>query len=102
MFASRRPVFSGVLRAAGPGIVVTGFGHRCRGTDHAAAGIHYGYAILWAVNLSCIIKYWLQMELGRFCLATSLTTIQALQHSPRGNSQLNSSGRIGSYVSTRH
>lgn len=74
---------AGVLRSLGPGIVVTGSvigaGELINTPQRAS---NYGYAILWAVILSCIIKYWLQMELGRFCLANNLTTIQALNTLP--------------------
>lgn len=73
----------GVLSALGPGIVVTGSvigaGELINTPQRAS---HYGFVILWAVILSCVIKYWLQMELGRYCLANNLTTIQALNTLP--------------------
>jgi manganese transport protein len=73
----------GILGAIGPGIVVTGSvigaGELINTPQRASS---YGFAILWAVALSCVIKYWLQMELGRFCIAHNLTTIQALNTLP--------------------
>jgi manganese transport protein len=72
-----------MLRSIGPGIVVTGSvigaGELINTPQRAST---FGFTILWAVVLSCIIKYWLQVELGRYCLATNLTTIQALNTLP--------------------
>jgi Mn2+/Fe2+ NRAMP family transporter len=72
-----------VLRSIGPGIVVTGSvigaGELINTPQRAST---FGFAILWAVILSCVIKYWLQVELGRYCVATNLTTIQALNTLP--------------------
>jgi Mn2+/Fe2+ NRAMP family transporter len=42
----------------------------------------YGFTILWAIVLSCVLKYWLQVELGRFCIASRLTTVEALNTLP--------------------
>lgn len=42
----------------------------------------YGFTILWAIVLACVLKYWLQVELGRFCVASNLTTIEALNTLP--------------------
>jgi Mn2+/Fe2+ NRAMP family transporter len=42
----------------------------------------YGFTILWAIVLSCLLKYWLQVEFGRFCIASRLTTIEALNTLP--------------------
>lgn len=75
--------FWGVLRNIGPGIVVTG---SVIGSGELintpARASDFGFTILWAVIISCIIKYWLQVELGRYCLVNNLTTIQALNTLP--------------------
>lgn len=72
-----------VLRHIGPGIVVTG---SVIGSGELintpARASNFGFTILWAVIVSCVIKYWLQVELGRYCLANNLTTIQALNTLP--------------------
>ncbi len=72
-----------VLRNIGPGIVVSGSvigsGELINTPKRAA---EYGFVILWAVVFACLIKYWLQVELGRYCLANNLTTIQALNTLP--------------------
>ncbi|MGH9839709.1 MAG: Nramp family divalent metal transporter [Blastocatellia bacterium] len=73
----------GVLSHIGPGIVVTGSvigsGELISLPQRAAS---YGFALLWAVILSCVIKYWLQIEIGRYCLTRNLTTVQALNTLP--------------------
>lgn len=42
----------------------------------------FGFTLLWAVILSCVIKYWLQIEIGRYCLTRNLTTVEALNTLP--------------------
>lgn len=42
----------------------------------------YGFTILWAIVLACVSKYWLQVELARFCIASNTTTIEALNTLP--------------------
>src|SRR5918992_1424433 len=73
----------GVLAQIGPGLVVTGSvigsGELINTPKRAA---EYGFALLWVVILSCVIKWWLQVELGRYCLANNLTTVQALNTLP--------------------
>jgi Mn2+/Fe2+ NRAMP family transporter len=71
------------LRHIGPGIVVTGSvigsGELINLPQRAAS---YGFVLLWAVILSCVIKYWLQIEIGRYCLTRNLTTVEALNTLP--------------------
>lgn len=72
-----------LLRRVGPGIVVAGAvigaGELINTPQRAAS---YGFTILWAIVLACVLKYWLQVELGRFCVASNLTTIEALNTLP--------------------
>lgn len=42
----------------------------------------FGFILLWAVLLSCVIKYFLQIEIGRYCLVTNRTTVEALNQCP--------------------
>ena len=42
----------------------------------------FGFVLFWAVILSCVIKFFLQVELGRHCLVHNRTTIQALNTCP--------------------
>jgi Mn2+/Fe2+ NRAMP family transporter len=74
---------SGILAQIGPGLVVTGSvigsGELINTPKRAA---EFGFALLWVVVLSCVIKWWLQVELARYCLANNLTTVQALNTLP--------------------
>lgn len=73
----------GILAQIGPGLVVTGSvigsGELINTPKRAA---EFGFTLLWVVFLSCVIKWWLQVELGRYCLAHNLTTVQALNTLP--------------------
>ena len=75
--------FGGMLLAIGPAIVVSGSvigsGELINVPIQAAT---FGFVLFWAVILSCIIKYFLQVELGRHCLVHNRTTIQALNQVP--------------------
>ncbi len=75
--------FFSMLRCIGPGIVVSGSvigsGELINTPKQAA---QFGFALLWAILISCVIKYWLQVELGRHALVHNRTTIQALNLVP--------------------
>ncbi len=72
-----------MLMAIGPAIVVSGSvigsGELINVPVQAAV---FGFVLFWAVALSCVIKYFLQVELGRYCLVHNRTTIQALNTCP--------------------
>ena len=72
-----------ILMAIGPGIVVSGSvigsGELINTPIQATL---FGFALLWAVILSCVIKYFLQVEIGRHCLVHNRTTIEALNLCP--------------------
>jgi Mn2+/Fe2+ NRAMP family transporter len=42
----------------------------------------FGFVLLWVVLLSCVIKYFLQVEFARYCLVHNRTTIEALNQCP--------------------
>ena len=71
------------LAAVGPGIVVAGSvigsGELVNTPVQAAK---FGFALLWVVLLSCVIKYFLQVEIARHCLVHNRTTVQALNICP--------------------
>ena len=75
--------WGGMLLAIGPAIVVSGSvigaGELINVPVQAAK---FGFVLFWAVILSCLIKYFLQVELGRYCLVHNRTTIQALNQVP--------------------
>ncbi len=71
------------LAAIGPGMVVAGSvigsGELVNTPVQAAK---FGFVLLWAVLLSCVIKYFLQVEIGRYCMVHNRTTVQALNQVP--------------------
>ena len=72
-----------LLVLIGPGIIVAGSvigGGEVINTPVQAA--KFGFVLLWAVILSCLIKFFLQVEIGRYCLVNRRTTIEALSECP--------------------
>jgi Mn2+/Fe2+ NRAMP family transporter len=71
------------LAAIGPGIVVAGSvigsGELINTPVQAAK---FGFVLLWVVLLSCVIKYFLQVEIARHCMVHNRTTVEALNHCP--------------------
>jgi Mn2+/Fe2+ NRAMP family transporter len=74
---------AGLLTLIGPGIVVAGSvigsGEVINTPLQAAT---FGFTLLWAVILSCFIKVFLQLEIGRYCLVYRRPTIEALSDCP--------------------
>lgn len=72
-----------MLAAVGPGIVVTGSvigsGELVNTPVQAAT---FGFVLLWAVLLSCVIKYFLQVEIARHALVENRTTFEAINECP--------------------
>jgi len=77
--------FLNALRYIGPGIVLSG---AVIGSGELLVttrmGAQFGYIFLWGVVLCCIIKYFVQIELGRFCISNNLTSVQAFNRFPIG------------------
>jgi Mn2+/Fe2+ NRAMP family transporter len=75
--------FSKALAAIGPGIVVAGSvigsGELINTPIQAA---NFGFILLWVVLLSCVVKYFLQVEIARHCLVHNRTTFEALNRVP--------------------
>ncbi|MEO2009501.1 MAG: Nramp family divalent metal transporter, partial [Pirellulaceae bacterium] len=73
----------GLLASIGPGIVVIGSvmgsGELINTPKQAA---EFGFVLLWAVILSCVIKYFLQIEIGRHALAHNRTPLESLNSLP--------------------
>ena len=73
----------GRLMAIGPGIVVIGSvigsGELINTPVQAA---RFGFVLLWAVILSCVIKYFLQVEIGRHAIVHNRTPFDALNALP--------------------
>lgn len=93
------------LAAIGPGIVVAGSvigsGELVNTPVQAA---RFGFVLLWAVLLSCVIKYFLQVEIARHCLVHNRTTFEALNQCPgpkiRGTSWIGLVYMLGYFLVT--
>ena len=71
------------LRYVGPGLILTagivGTGELVL-TPRVAA--EHGFSLLWLIVLGCMVKVFVQIELGRQAVATGVTTLQALDSLP--------------------
>lgn len=84
--AGTRPAptrLSGLLRNIGPGVVVSG---SVVGSGELLVttrmGAEVGFVFLWGVIIASVVKYFIQLELGRQCLLHDNTTIQTLDRVP--------------------
>ena len=75
--------FDGLLRNIGPGVIVSG---SVVGSGELLVttrmGAEVGFVFLWGVILACLIKYAIQLELGRQCILRNSTTIEILDRVP--------------------
>ena len=73
----------GLLRNIGPGVVVSG---SVVGSGELLVttrmGAEVGFVFLWGVIVACVVKFFIQVELGRQCLLYDNTTIDALDRVP--------------------
>ncbi len=71
------------LRQIGPGLILAG---SIVGTGELIAttslGAEQGYILLWLILLSCVIKVFVQVELGRYAITHGKTTLAALDTLP--------------------
>ena len=69
----------GLLRNIGPGVVVSG---SVVGSGELLVttrmGAEVGFVFLWGVIVASVVKFFIQMELGRQCILHNTTTIQIL------------------------
>ena len=75
--------FGQILRQVGPGLILTasivGSGEVIATPKLAAEA---GFDLLWLIVIGCIIKVFVQIELGRFAVAKGMTTLEALDSMP--------------------
>src|SRR6185369_12783001 len=75
--------FFEILRRIGPGMIlassIVGSGELIATT---VLGAQVGYAALWIIILSCLIKPAIQAEIGRFTIATGETGLAAFNKVP--------------------
>ena len=73
----------GILRQLGPGLIITA---SIVGSGELIVtpklGASYGFTLLWFIILGCVIKVFIQIELGRFTLARGLTTLETMNLVP--------------------
>ncbi len=71
------------LRQIGPGIIlagsIVGSGELILTT---ALGAKYGFVFLWLILFSCVIKVFVQIELGRYAISSGKPTLGALNDLP--------------------
>lgn len=86
----------GILRRLGPGLIIAGSivgsGELIATT---ATGAQAGYWLLWLVLIGCIIKVFVQVELGRYTISTGEAAMVAMNEAPGPVIEMSSSGRPG-------
>jgi len=74
---------SGIVRKLGPGLIIAG---SIVGSGELIAttktGAQAGIALLWLIIVGCLIKVFVQVELGRYALTHGETTLAALNSVP--------------------
>jgi len=73
----------GIMKRLGPGLIIAG---SIVGSGELIAttktGAQAGIALLWLIIVGCVIKVFVQIELGRYSLTCGETTLAALNHVP--------------------
>ena len=73
----------GILSKLGPGLIIAGSivgsGELIATTSTGAKG---GFALLWLIIIGCLIKVFVQVELGRYTITTGVTSIKGLSKLP--------------------
>lgn len=73
----------GILRQLGPGLIITasivGSGELIVTPNLGATA---GFTLLWFMILGCVLKVFIQVELGRFTLARGVTTLETMNLVP--------------------
>lgn len=77
------PTFLRSLRYIGPGLILTA---GIVGTGELIVAPHLaaeqGFTLLWLIILGCIVKVFVQVELGRYAVATGTPTLQMMDSVP--------------------
>lgn len=75
--------FGGILRQLGPGLIIAasivGSGELIATTK---TGAQAGIALLWLIIVGCVIKVFVQIELGRLAIGQGETTLTSLNRVP--------------------
>ncbi len=82
--------FVGILRRLGPGLIIAG---SIVGSGELIAttktGAQAGILLLWLIIIGCVIKVFVQIELGRYTITHGETTLAALDQVPGPRLQVN-------------
>src|SRR5688572_6750599 len=75
--------FGGMLRQVGPGLIISAI---IVGSGELIVtpklGAEEGFKLLWFIILGCLLKVFVQIELGRYALTRGRTTLEALNTLP--------------------
>lgn len=75
--------FWGIVKRLGPGLIIAG---SIVGSGELIAttktGAQAGITLLWLIIVGCLIKVFVQIELGRYSISRGETTLAALNHVP--------------------
>lgn len=75
--------FAGALRELGPGLIIAG---SIVGSGElivtTGLGARAGFTLLWLIVLGCVVKVFVQIELGRSAISEGLTTLEAMDRMP--------------------
>ena len=82
--------FFGILKRLGPGLIIAG---AIVGSGELIAttktGAQAGITLLWLIILGCLIKVFVQIELGRYTITHGETTLTALNRVPGPRMKVN-------------
>ena len=74
---------SGILARLGPGLIIAGSivgsGELIATTE---TGAKAGYSLFWLILIGCVIKVFVQVELGRYTIISGKTPLDALSEVP--------------------
>ena len=75
--------FTGILRHVGPGLIISAV---IVGSGELIVtpklGAEEGFKLLWFIILGCLLKVFVQIELGRYAITRGKTTLEALNTLP--------------------
>jgi manganese transport protein len=75
--------FQGILRQLGPGLIISAI---IVGSGELIVtpklGAEEGFKLLWFIILGCLLKVFVQIELGRYAITRGRTTLEALNTLP--------------------
>jgi len=75
--------FGGILKELGPGLIIAG---SIVGSGELIAttltGAEAGFWLMWLILIGCVIKVFVQLEIGRYTITTGHTALQGLSRLP--------------------